>query len=229
MKISVVIPAYNEEEYIGNCLDTILKQSLQPDEVIVVNNNSTDRTEDIAQKYGANVVTERKQGMIFARNAGFNHAQYEIVARCDSDCKPSPTWLESIHTHFETNNADLLGGAITYYDLPLATSFWTRLFWYGIYIISFGKKVVFGPNMAIKKTMWHRIKDHVCLDDTIVHEDFDLAFTVQKHSGNICFAPNIVMPSSGRRICNNPMSFFGEYTIRTFKTITHHSHICIYK
>ena len=63
MKVSVVIPSYNEEKYIGRCLEGIALQIEKPDEVIVVDNNCTDKTVEIAEKFGATIIKEKKQGM----------------------------------------------------------------------------------------------------------------------------------------------------------------------
>ena len=51
MKVSVVIPVYNEEKYIKNCLESLMKQEEKPDEIIVVDNNCTDETINIVKKY----------------------------------------------------------------------------------------------------------------------------------------------------------------------------------
>src|ERR1035437_9820650 len=85
MKVSVVIPAYNEEKYIGACLDSLMDQKEKPDEIIVVNNNSTDNTAKIVKKYPVRLINEEQQGMIPARNRGFNEAKFEIIARTDAD------------------------------------------------------------------------------------------------------------------------------------------------
>ena len=64
MKVSVVIPVYNEKKRIKKCLDSLLSQSEKPDEIIVVDNNSTDSTVSIVRKYkGVNLVHEKKQGI----------------------------------------------------------------------------------------------------------------------------------------------------------------------
>ncbi len=91
-RISVIIPAYNEEGYIRATLENI-KVAIEEyqrrtgalAEVIVVNNNSTDRTEEIARAHGARVVFESKNNIAAARNAGGRAAQGEIVAFIDAD------------------------------------------------------------------------------------------------------------------------------------------------
>jgi glycosyltransferase involved in cell wall biosynthesis len=89
MKISFVIPAYNEEAGIGLTLDSIPVKALEAAgyevERVVVNNASTDRTADIARKHGARVVYEQKRGYGNAYQAGFSSASGDIIACGDAD------------------------------------------------------------------------------------------------------------------------------------------------
>jgi len=83
--ISVIIPAANEEKTLPFCLASLKKQTFSNFEVIVIDNNSTDKTAAVAQKFGAKVVSEKKQGIIYARERGFQEAKGEIIARTDAD------------------------------------------------------------------------------------------------------------------------------------------------
>jgi glycosyltransferase involved in cell wall biosynthesis len=87
--VSIVIPAYNEEEGIGAVLEQIPKAELNAlgyeVEVIVVNNNCTDRTEEIARAHGATVVFESNPGYGNAYKAGFSNATGDIIATGDAD------------------------------------------------------------------------------------------------------------------------------------------------
>src|SRR6266567_2953645 len=94
LRISVVIPVYNEEKYLGKCLDSLMRQNVKADEIIVVDNNSTDNSVAIAKKYPIRVVFEKTQGMIPARNHGFNEARYEIIARTDADTILPVNWIK---------------------------------------------------------------------------------------------------------------------------------------
>ncbi len=76
MKISVIVPVHNEEKYIGECIESLLKQSVPADEIIIINNNSTDNTVAIVKKYPVKLLNEKKQGITFARNKGLNIAKY---------------------------------------------------------------------------------------------------------------------------------------------------------
>ena len=102
-EISVVIPAYNEAKYLPKCLESIIKQTFNNYEIIVVDNNSTDNTAWIARSFGARVVKEKIQGMIPARERGFREAKAEIIARTDADTVVTKDWLEKIFRTFQTN------------------------------------------------------------------------------------------------------------------------------
>ena len=82
--ISVIIPAYNEEENIKTVID-ICKENKDVSEIIVVNNLSTDRTEEIARKGGAKVVFCGKQGKGYAMETGIEEAQNECIVFLDGD------------------------------------------------------------------------------------------------------------------------------------------------
>lgn len=110
MKVSVVIPAFNEAEFLDACLNSLTKQTEPPDEIIVVNNNSTDNTVKIAKKYDVRIVNEKKQGMISARNSGFNKAKFDIIARTDADTILPPSWIKKIKNGFKDKDLVALSG-----------------------------------------------------------------------------------------------------------------------
>ena len=85
--VTVVIPAYNTERYIGDAIDSVLAQNYPNSEIIVIDDGSTDATVDIVRGYGDRVglITQRNQGAAAARNAGLDAAQSEYVAFLDSD------------------------------------------------------------------------------------------------------------------------------------------------
>src|SRR5687767_1835934 len=94
LRVSLVIPAYNEESHLRACLDAVAAQTVRPFEVIVVDNNSTDTTVAIARSYSfVAVMHESQQGIVYARNAGFNAARGDIIARIDADTHLSPNWI----------------------------------------------------------------------------------------------------------------------------------------
>lgn len=102
--ISVVIPVYNAENEISLCLDALLNQTLAKElyEIILVNDGSTDNTEEIARKYDrVKVINQENQGPAAARNNGVRNANSDIIVFTDSDCIAEPNWLEEIIKPFE--------------------------------------------------------------------------------------------------------------------------------
>ena len=222
MKISVIVPAHNEENYLPNCLKNLLSQKEKPYEIIVVDNASTDKTPEIARKFGVKVIFEEKKGVSFARNQGFEQARGEIIARVDADTKPPKDWIFNIKQHFKKNPQTLaLTGPIVFYDLPFKSTLFSKTYLKASKIIS-GFYYLIGPNMILKKKAWEKVKDEVCLDDSKVHEDIDLSIHLAKKGIEIIYDPKIVNFISGRKIKYKPWSFFFEYPIRFIKTLKNH-------
>jgi glycosyltransferase involved in cell wall biosynthesis len=222
MEVSVVIPVYNEKKYIGKCLESLKNQKEAADEIIVVDNNCTDNTANIARKFGATVVKEKKQGVIFARNKGFNSTRCSIIARIDADSIVPKNWIKKIKANFARKNIDALTGPVSFYDFPLKTPFFANLFLDSMKLVHGQKETLIGPNMAITKKVWHKVKNRVCLNDRKVHEDIDLAIHIQKIGGKIDCDKSLIVSASARRIKSNPASFFLEYPLRLLKTLKTH-------
>jgi glycosyltransferase involved in cell wall biosynthesis len=98
MSVSVIIPAYNRATLLPPTLDAILAQSAPPDEVIVVDDGSTDATADVADSYAAPVrcIRTRNAGDLVARNVGLRAARADRVAFCDSDDLWQPGFLAAM-------------------------------------------------------------------------------------------------------------------------------------
>ncbi len=103
MKVTVVIPAYNEEQYLGDCLACLSRQTLRPSEfeVLVVDNGSTDETPEIARRAESEaeipvrLVLKPKTSISAVRNYGAAQARGDVIAFLDADCLAGPDWLET--------------------------------------------------------------------------------------------------------------------------------------
>lgn len=220
MNISVVIPAFNEEKRIGHCLKTVFSQTIPPYEVIVVDNNSTDDTAKIARELGAIIVTEKSQGVTFARNAGFNLAKGEVIARTDADTIVPSDWLERISTQFEEDpDLDALSGPAVFGISVFSPLL--RLLVFEANKRIFGHYGLFGPNLALRKSAWERIRKEVCLDDDKVHEDTDLSIHIGK-GGKIGYDKHLKVRTSARRLRQSPSSLLVEYLIKWADMIAFH-------
>ena len=109
-KVSIVFPAYNEEKNIAQAVKDF-KATKSVDEIIVVDNNSTDRTNDIAKKAGAKVVFEKKQGYGFALRHGLKQANGDYIVLCEPDGTFSSQDLKTLLS--QMNKYDLVIGTRT--------------------------------------------------------------------------------------------------------------------
>lgn len=129
MKLSIVIPAYNVEQYIGNCLDSIFNQQIETDrlEVIVVNDGSKDKTEDIIKQYvvlhpNLIYIYQDNQGQSVARNTGLKRATGDLIWYVDSDDATTENSINTIFYYFEKyTHANFLTFDRIHYDLSDGT------------------------------------------------------------------------------------------------------------
>jgi glycosyltransferase involved in cell wall biosynthesis len=112
--VSVIIPVYNGAATITRCIESVLAQYYPSEryETIVVDNDSTDETFELIQRYPITVLKETKKGSASARNCGLAHARGEIVAFTDADCFAEPHWLEELVKPFSDPVVGGVGGAI---------------------------------------------------------------------------------------------------------------------
>lgn len=99
IKVSVIIPAYNSEKTLKQCLNSVLNQDFKEYEVIVVNNNSTDKTMEIIKEFEkkdkkVRYLFEIKRGIGASRNTGERVAKGEIILTTDSDCIAPRNWIK---------------------------------------------------------------------------------------------------------------------------------------
>lgn len=113
MKISVIVPAYNAEKYIGQCIKALLNQSYRREdyEVIVVDDGSTDKTADIIKDYPLRYIYQKNQGPAAARNNGVKEAKGDIILFTDSDCIATPNWIEEMVRPFKSSDIAAVKGA----------------------------------------------------------------------------------------------------------------------
>ncbi|MDE2025328.1 MAG: glycosyltransferase family 2 protein [Patescibacteria group bacterium] len=223
MKVSVVIPVYNEERYLRACLKSIFAQEEMPDEVIVVDNNSTDKSVEIAKEFPVKLVHEKHQGISWTRNKGFNTAAYDIIARTDADTRVPKNWIKRIKKVF-ARDEKLIGfsGPARFYDASSAMdkiNIPMFMFLDSLYRLFVKHAFLFGPNLAIRKSAWEKVKRDVCMDNSKVHEDMDLSMHLAKY-GKLKFDPKFPVYSSSRRL--KDATAYVDYPYRSVKTITIH-------
>lgn len=225
MRISVVIPAYNEERYIWPCLQSILMFK-NPDlhEVIVIDNASTDRTAELAEKFpGVRVVREMRKGTSFARQRGLDEATGDYVAFIDADSMIPAHWF-TIAKHVFSEDPDLvcLSGPYIYHDLKG----WEKSFvstWSPFIQLSYRytKSIVIGGNFVAKKSALVAMGG---FDTSIVFygDDVNIARRICEF-GKVLFLPEFYVLSSGRRIaCLGAVKSASLYMLNFFSEVIFH-------
>ena len=197
--VSVVIPAYNETRIIESCLRALMAQSHPADEIIVVDNNSSDDTVALVRAFpGVTVASEPRQGITYARTTGFDAATSDIIARIDADTIVSPNWVAKIRSEFlDHPEIDALAGNAAVHELSPGNRYWAtwvyRLFrrWHEK---SIGvSPMMYGYNCAVRREAWADIRGMVNFDDQEISEDVDVTLSVLKKGYTIRFSPDLVV------------------------------------
>lgn len=219
-KVSIVIPAFNEEKYLENSLVSLLKSEQKTSidyEVILVDNNSTDNTLKLAQKFkdgmDLKILKEEKQGRGVARAKGFEQARGEIILSADADTIFYKGWIEKLTFEIKDDviasttsckilDCSPLQNGIFNFIQPLCMVF---------YRIFFGHFWLSGFSFGILKSVYE--KSGGFNTSLQAQEDLDLSFRVAK-LGKIKFINKPVI-FSGRRFKDHFFKGFYEY-LRTF-------------
>ncbi len=203
MKISIIIPAHNEAQYLGQCLESIMKNKHQfLHEIIVVDNASMDNTTAIGKSFqGVRVVHEKEIGVNRARAKGLAVSSGDIIAYLDADTIMPKNWLATVVREF-SNDADLVGlsGPYRYYDVTRLHGLATKLYWVFLAVPSYlvlGYMVV-GGNFATRRKSLEQIGG---FDKNIPFygDDTDIARKLNK-VGKVKFKISFFMHTSGRRL-----------------------------
>ena len=201
-KISLVIPAYNEENYLGECLKNALENGKGLFEIIVINNASTDRTEEVVKSFpNVKVFNEMQKGLTRTRQKGFVEATGDVIAYTDADTKMPKGWVEKVSKAFEENEKIVcVSGPYIYYDQSfvgkiLTWAYWLILAYPSYFFIGY---MAVGGNFAAKKSA---IREIGGFDEDIAFygEDTDIARRLSK-VGKVKFIPNLYMYTSARRL-----------------------------
>lgn len=121
-RVSVIVPAYDSEEYICDCVESILKQNLEDIEIIIIDDGSKDNTLKICNKYKLlddriKVIHQENKGISGARNMGIEYATGEYIAFVDSDDTIEFNMYNELYSLASKSNADFVDSGINIVDL----------------------------------------------------------------------------------------------------------------
>ena len=159
-KVTIYIPAYNAESSINQSIESILEQSIKFDEIIVINDNSTDNTlEKISSFSQIKIINnEKNKGLSACRNLGFENSKNEIVAAIDSDVVLDKYWLENIICHLK-DDIVLCGGNLIEKHIQNKFNEWRSIHYkqnWGNHNL-LNPSFLFGCNTVQKKNLWKEV------------------------------------------------------------------------
>lgn len=186
---SVVVPVFNEENYIENILHALKRQTFTNFEIIISDNKSTDNSLRKIKKFQNNnvlnikIVKCKQRGISYARNKGAKHANGKYLVFFDADGIPKNTWLENAHSITTINN-NLFAISGTYIYHP--TNSFIKTIFYNSYLpvlylliliknILLRKNNLIGNNFLIRKDIFNKLKGfpHVIHEDIALSEKFN--------------------------------------------------------
>lgn len=206
MKCSVVIPTRNDSAYLHRCLRALSRQTRQPDEIIVVDNGSTDDISAVLREFPDVICFQEDiPGVAYAVRFGYDAAQHPVILRCDADSIPSAGWVERMLTamaqhlprsgkpqvvavtgiaRFGPRHHTLgrISGALYSYTYRLVGG------------LALGHVALWGSNMAMTSAWWHSVRDRVHLSPEI-HDDYDLSFQLGPSQKVILDHRNVMLVS----------------------------------
>lgn len=200
MKISCIITVFNEQKTITQLLDSLYKQTLPADEIIIVDGGSTDRTVDIISSYQIPEkatsqvkiqLFEKKGNRSVGRNEAIRHATGEIIVCTDAGCIPEIHWIEDLTKPFEDESIDVVAG---YYESKSETYFQECLVPYVFIMPDKIKPAEFLPasrNMAFKKAIWEKAGGFP--EEYSHNEDYVFAHTLRNMGAKTWFEKEAIV------------------------------------
>jgi glycosyltransferase involved in cell wall biosynthesis len=225
LKLSIVIPAYNEEAVLGACLHAIKMQTVAPYEVIVVDNKSDDATSAIAHSFAfVKVIREPIQGIIPAHHRGFAAATGDIIARIDADTVMTKTWVERVLKNF-TNDPKTVAitGPGAVFEIAAEGSYPGEFFSKYYFALSrkiFGFQMLWCSNMAVRADVWRTVSPLTCSNENLVHDDVDISIILHSLGHKINYDRYLKVYIHGFRFVSPKK--ITQYHVKILKTRDYH-------
>ena len=160
-RVSFYIPAYNAQKTIKYAIDSLLAQTYKIDEIILIDDNSSDNTLDIVKKYNFIKIIKNQYnlGLGYNRNLAIKNCQNEIVGSIDADVELHKNWLEILIKEINKKNIIMCGGKMIEKKIDNQINLWRAKY----YSQNWGNKLIIDPpylygcNTLLKKSAWKKI------------------------------------------------------------------------
>ena len=201
--ISVILPYFNVQQTLVRCIQSILKQTFEDFELILVDNNSTDDSAQIAGSFSKTdhrikLVSESRQGVAFASNRGFQLAQGRFLARMDADDEMRPNRLEVQLAHLQSDEqVDLIGGQVAYQGPEENTGFRHYVDWSNrllspddLFMNRFVELPMVNPTFMFRRSSWVKYGSY---RDGDFPEDYELFLRWMDQGARVSKVPEVVL------------------------------------
>ncbi len=181
-RVSVVIPVRDDADHLRRCLAALAAQTRGADEVVVVDNGSSDESAAVARDAGAVVVTEPVRGIAGASARGYDAATGDVLVRLDADSVPPPDWIAAalrlladpavvaVTGPVGRSTADRSSAGCGTRSTCARTSSSCGP--------ALGRPPLFGSALAMRRSTWQAVRARVHRDDPEVHDDVDLSMAL---------------------------------------------------
>lgn len=191
-RVSVYIPSHNGERYIAKTIESILKQTYPVEEVIIVDDGSTDKTDEIVSKYPVRLIRhQRNKGIAATRNTAVREIRADFIASLDADCLAGPTWLQECMKNFIKADIAAVGGRLIENDED------TVYKWRAIHLKHhWGTKrkinpiFLSGSNITIRKDVFDKVGRYNEKKFKKNYEDVDLSLRLKRKGFTLIYEPN---------------------------------------
>lgn len=233
--ITVIVPTFNEEKLVRDCLESLIAQSPQADEILVVDNNSTDNTVKTVQAVilenpdsNINLIHEEKQGCHHARETGWRTAQGDVIVHVDADETFPDGWMTRIHEILEEKpELGAFGGVIRFPDAPfiiwLTQVLYNRIYPYAQQMVK-GFPYLCGGMTVVKREVLEAMNGYVDKPDNQL-DDYYLASKAKELGFKLYYTPSLWVNHSLRRYDEGGLKGFFQWGVATFDTQYYESDI----
>ncbi|SDQ22718.1 Glycosyl transferase family 2 [Curtobacterium sp. UNCCL20] len=217
--VSVVVPVRDDAAHLRRCLQALAAQSAPADEVIVVDNGSTDDSARVAQDAGAIVLAERVRGIARASARGYDRATGDVIVRLDADSVPPPGWIaDALWLLADPDVVAVTGPGRPHDGGQLLRRVWDAVYMRPYFVLmwaALGRPPLFGSAMAMRRDTWLAIRSRAHRDDPEVHDDVDLSMQLDP-GWRVLADPLLTVQVSARPLSGLPSA--AQRTRRAFHT-----------
>lgn len=191
-KVTVIIPCYNGEKFVAKCIESILNQTKAPNEILVIDDGSTDNSASIIEKYNVRLIKhETNKGLAEARNTGMKNASSDILIFVDADTIADPKLIESLLEGYTNENVAGVGGQGIESSIQNMYDLWRKLH----ASQSSGDKVIkntqllWGLCSSFKRNVLIKLGGFDPFYETN-GEDMDISIRIRKKGYRLAYMPN---------------------------------------